>query len=78
MWNSSIICTEIGSRCCFNILFTINFCQFFNNWKIILNFPKFFKIRINSTFVMKTFQMKVYHFENIRNSFSERFSAVLL
>ena len=35
------------------------------------------KIRIKPNFVMKTLHVRVYHFENIRISFSEWFSAAL-
>ena len=59
---------EIESRYCFRILIVSNFCRFFNKWEWILNYPKLFKIRTESTFVKKNFQMRLYPFENIRNS----------
>ena len=37
----------------------INIGQFFNNRKRILNYPKLFKIRIKSTFAMKTLRIGV-------------------
>ena len=58
MRNSSIKCTEIEGRYCFSIVLMINFCQFFNNWKRILNYPKLFEIRIKLTFAMNTFHVK--------------------
>ena len=64
MWNSRTKCTEIGSRYFFSIYLSI--CQFVNNFKRILNFPKLFEIRIKSK-IMKTFHIRLYHFENIGN-----------
>lgn len=61
MWNCSINCTEI-----IDIVLASSYKQFFNNWKITLNYLKLFKFRIKSTFVMKTFYMIVHHFESIR------------
>ena len=61
MWNCGINCTEI-----IDIVLASSYKQFFNNWKITLNYLKLFKFRIKSTFVMKTFYMIVHHFESIR------------
>ena len=51
----------------------INIGQFFNNRKRILNYPKLFKIRIKSTFAMKTLRIGVNYFKNIINSFTDWF-----